>query len=86
MVQATAIQFDMDRLMGKLEEGLALVVQVKGKGPISEMPKRTIIASHTVERVVPAEGTEILDVVHAFDTALGKVMKSIVQWALKAPG
>ncbi len=50
-----------------------------------KMPERTIIASHTVEEALEAEGPALPEIVRAFDRALGKVLKSIVEWALRAP-
>ena len=61
-------------------------VRVRINAKLVEMPQRTIIASHTAEATWRADGTTVRDVVYAFDTALGKVLKSIVEWALRAPG
>jgi ABC-type uncharacterized transport system auxiliary subunit len=45
-------------------------------------PRREIIASRTFEAVVPASSTEMDKVIRAFDAALGRVLKGIVEWAL----
>ena len=58
-------------------------VQINAK--LVKMPERTIIAAFKSERSIEAAGTEMIDVVYAFDEALGKVLRSIVEWALRAP-
>ena len=49
-----------------------------------KMPQRTIIASHKAERRVRAEGSDMNQVIYAFDGALGGTLKSVVEWALRA--
>ena len=58
-------------------------VQINAK--LVKMPERIIIAAFRSERRIEAAGTEIIDVVYAFDEALGKVLRDIVEWALNAP-
>ncbi|MFQ5785156.1 MAG: ABC-type transport auxiliary lipoprotein family protein [Alphaproteobacteria bacterium] len=60
-------------------------VRVRISAKLVKMPERAIIASHSVERVQRAHGTDVADVAAAFDQALGKVLKSVVEWALLAP-
>ncbi len=66
-------------------EGAAPTARVRLNAKLVRMPERTIIASHTVERRASARGTSINHIVYAFDEALGKALKSIVEWALQAP-
>ena len=47
------------------------------------MPERVIVGVTTVERLQAAVGTDIESVIEAFDTALGKTMKRIVEWVLR---
>jgi cholesterol transport system auxiliary component len=61
-------------------------VHVRLNGKLIRMPDRTIVASQTADRLIRAEKTDMENVVLAFDEALGKVMKQIVEWALVAPG
>jgi cholesterol transport system auxiliary component len=61
-------------------------IRVRLNGKLIRMPDRTIIASNTVERKVSAEKSDMNGIVLAFDDALGKVLKQIVEWALVAPG
>ena len=61
------------------------VAHVQLIAKLVKMPERTIIAAFKSERSIEAAGTEMIDVVYAFDEALGKVLRSIVEWALRAP-
>ena len=61
------------------------VAHVQLNAKLVKMPERTIIAAFKSERSIAAAGTEIIDVVYAFDEALGKVLRAIVEWALSAP-
>ncbi len=49
-----------------------------------KMPQRTIIASHKAERRKRAAGSDMNQVITAFDEALGGTLKSVVEWALRA--
>lgn len=57
--------------------------RVRLNAKLVRMPERVIVGVTTVERLHEAAGTDIVSVVEAFDTALGKTMKRIVEWALK---
>ena len=59
---------------------------VRLNGKLIRMPDRTIIANQTADRLVRAEKSDMENVVLAFDEALGKAMKQMVEWALVAPG
>jgi cholesterol transport system auxiliary component len=48
-----------------------------------KMPQRNIIASIAVQKVVKARGADMVSVVEAFDAALGKALKRIVEWTLR---
>ncbi len=61
-------------------------VYVRMNAKLVEMPDRRIIASLTTEKKVKAEGPDFKQVIVAFDDALGKVLKEIVTFTLKAPG
>ena len=47
--------------------------------------RRTIIASKTFESSVQADGSNVSQFIAAFDTALGKTLKQIVEWGLTVP-
>ena len=61
------------------------IVRVKINAKLVKMPQRTIIASFQSEREILADGTDLINIIQAFDRGLGKVLKAIVEWALAAP-
>lgn len=61
-------------------------VRVRLNGKLVRLPDRQIISSNTIERKIAAEKGDMESVVLAFDDALGKVLKQMVEWALVAPG
>lgn len=60
-------------------------VRVRLNAKLVQLPQRTIIASKTFEAAVKSEGTEIRQVIRAFDQALGKVLRHTVEWTLRKP-
>ena len=60
-------------------------VRVRVNAKIIAQPRREIIASRTFEASVPATSTAMEAVIRAFDAALGRVLKGIVEWALLTP-
>jgi len=46
------------------------------------MPRRAIVGSRTFDYVVPAADDSIGAIVAAFDAALGKVLRHLVEWTL----
>jgi cholesterol transport system auxiliary component len=60
--------------------------RVRINAKLARMPDRAIIASHTVERMIRAEGHDLPSIALAFDEALGGAMRRIVEWCLTAPG
>ena len=61
------------------------IVFVRLNAKLIKMPQRTIIASFRSERREQAVSIKLIDVIHSFDQALGKVIKDVVEWALMAP-
>jgi cholesterol transport system auxiliary component len=61
------------------------VVYVQINSKLVKMPQRVIIANLTEQRKIQAASQSLDDVVLAFDDALGKILKRIVEWALVAP-
>jgi len=59
-------------------------VLVRMNAKLVGMPDRKIIASRTTEARVKAEGTRFIDVIAAFDAALGRTIKDIVAFTLTA--
>ncbi|MBK0398272.1 membrane integrity-associated transporter subunit PqiC [Limibaculum sp. M0105] len=62
--------------------GSDILVQVQLNMKIVEEPRGVIIASESFGFETPAASGEMLDVVAAFDEALGKTMRSAVDWAV----
>ena len=65
------------------QENVAPLVRVRLNAKIVKQPRRDIIASANFEAVAQAEANSIDDVVVAFDTALGKVLRQVVEWTLR---
>jgi cholesterol transport system auxiliary component len=59
-------------------------VHVRIISKLVRMPAREIVASHTAEQKQLAGANTLDAVVDAFDTALGPVLKDIVQWTMTA--
>ncbi len=47
-----------------------------------QIPRRAIVGSKKFEGIVPAESDTMEAIVKAFDAALGKVLKRLVEWTL----
>ena len=60
-------------------------VRVRLNAKLVKMPQRTIIGATTVERTEAAAAADMGSVVRAFDRALGKVLKRIVEWTFDRP-
>ena len=58
-------------------------IRVRLNAKIVKQPRRAIIASKTFEHATEALGHSMPEVVAAFDDALGKVLKQVVEWTLK---
>ncbi|MFT5487018.1 MAG: cholesterol transport system auxiliary component [Paracoccaceae bacterium] len=59
-------------------------VRVRLNAKLVKMPQRTILATETFEFLEPAASSDLEAVISAFDIALGKTLKRIVEWSLKA--
>jgi cholesterol transport system auxiliary component len=57
-------------------------VRVAVTAKLVKMPRRAIIGSETFEHLVEAETDQMEKIVDAFDQALGKVMRRLVEWTL----
>jgi len=64
------------------EQGGGIIVQVQLNMKIVEEPRGFIIASESFGHESPAASAEMLDVVRAFDEALGKTMRAAVDWTV----
>ena len=57
-------------------------VRVRMNAKLVQMPQRTIIGSRGLEDSVVAEADRMEEIVLAFDEALGRVLKGLVEWTL----
>ena len=57
-------------------------VRVRLNAKLVRMPQRTILATETFEFIEAAASSDLKTVVGAFDRALGKTLKRIVEWSL----
>jgi cholesterol transport system auxiliary component len=62
--------------------GKAPVVRVRLNAKVIKQPSRAIIASENFEATIPAASNAMPDIIRAFDDAMGKVLKRIVEWTL----
>ncbi len=80
-----ALVTDLREFQAEYHRGPVPEARVRLNAKLVRMPERVIVGVTTVERIQKAAGTDLESVVEAFDTALGKTMKRIVEWALKTP-
>lgn len=59
------------------------VAHVRLIAKLVQMPQRTIIAWTSEDFKIPADGESMSAIVGAFDRALGKTLKRIVEWTLR---
>ena len=65
-------------------DGAPPQVRVVMNVKLVRMPERTIIGSESFERRIAATADRLDDVVEAFDGALGKVLRQMVEWTIAA--
>jgi cholesterol transport system auxiliary component len=57
-------------------------VRVRLNVKLVKMPERVIVGSHSAEFVEKSTSAELERIVEAWDTALGKALKRVVEWTL----
>jgi cholesterol transport system auxiliary component len=62
----------------------APAVRVRLNFKLIRMPQRVIVGTTNIERSVKAAGTRLEDIVLAYDDALGKVLRRMVEWTLQS--
>jgi cholesterol transport system auxiliary component len=60
-----------------------LIVNVRLNVKIVDEPEGHILASESFDRVLPVASTQMVDVVMAFDDALGSTMRDAAEWSLR---
>lgn len=74
---------ELREFQAEYDGGTVPVARVRLNAKLVKMPQREIIATMTAENKVEAASAELESVVHAFDTALGKTLKRLVEWTLR---
>jgi cholesterol transport system auxiliary component len=77
---------ELREFQAEYDQGGAPKVRVRINAKLVKMPERMIIGSTTAEFIEKSDGTGLEAVVHAFDAALGKSLKRIVEWTLTTAG
>jgi cholesterol transport system auxiliary component len=71
-------EFQAEYFHGKPKPSIRVVLSAK----LIRQPRQDIVASRNFEHRIEANGTKIEDVIEAFDEALNKVLRQIVEWTL----
>ncbi len=80
-----ALITDLREFQAEYDRGVVPEARVRLTAKLIRMPERVIVGVTTIERRQKAAASDLESVVEAFDMALGKTMKRIVEWTLKAP-
>lgn len=74
------------RLPQNTEDGIGNVapptIRVRINAKLIKMPRRAIVASKNFEFLIDAKENSMEEIIGAFDTALGKTMRRMVEWTL----
>ncbi len=79
------LQTELREFQAETYHGPKPVARVRVNAKIIRMPERQIIGSASFERCREADGTDVPQVVAAFDDALGAVLRRMVGWVLTTP-
>lgn len=74
---------EMREFQAELFRGPEPVINVRINVKLVRMPSREIIANATFQTEFKAKSGKIDDIVEAFDDALGKVLKRVVEWTVR---
>lgn len=78
-----SLQSELREFQAEYNGQAAPLVRVRMIVKLVKMPQRMIVGTYSVMRTARAHGTQMADVVLAFDDALGKVLKHVVEWTLR---
>ncbi len=77
------VKSELREFQAELREGtVEPVVRVALNVKLIAQPNQQIVASASFERREASKGADMLSVIAAFDTALGAVIREVVQWTL----
>jgi cholesterol transport system auxiliary component len=77
------LKVDLREFQAEFRGAAAPVARVRLSVRLVRLPERTVVASFTHEGIEPAAGPEIDQVVAAFDSALGAVLRRVAEWTLR---
>ena len=78
------LKIELREFQAIYENGTAPGVRVVINAKLVQMPRRAIVASARFEHVAAAEADQLDQIVAAFDEALGKVLRDLVEWTLRS--
>jgi cholesterol transport system auxiliary component len=78
-----ALKTELREFVAIYSEGQAPQILIRMNAKLVKMPERVIVADDTFEYRETAAGTDIDAVVMAYNEAMGKVLKRLVQWTLR---
>ncbi|MBM3486995.1 MAG: hypothetical protein FJX67_10230 [Alphaproteobacteria bacterium] len=79
-----SLLIDLREFQAEYLDGGTPKAHVRMNAKLVKMPQRTIVATFTAEHFEAASSGDLPSVVLAFDEALGKVMRRIVEWTFRA--
>lgn len=78
-----ALRTELREFVAIYGEGPVPQILVRMNAKLVKMPERMIVADDTFEYRVPAAGSDIDSIVAAYNEAMGKVLKRLVDWTLR---
>ncbi len=76
------LKSDLREFQAEYRDGPNPRVHVAIIARVVKMPRRSIIGSKKFETIIDAEADTMAAIIEAFDEALGKVLKRLVEWTL----
>lgn len=78
-----ALRTELREFVAIYGEGPVPQILVRMNAKLVKMPERMIVADDTFESRIPAAGGDIDSIVTAYNEAMGKVLKRLVEWTLR---
>lgn len=73
---------ELREFQSELDKSGHPVIHVRINAKLVKFPERVIVSTTSAGARVPADSKKMTDIIHAFDSALGKTLKQIVEWGL----
>ncbi len=77
MLKTELREFQAENFAGPIPKAHVTII-----ARLVQIPRRAIVGSKKFEAIVPAESDSMEAIINAFDVALGKVLKRLVEWTL----